>query len=195
MNHDIHKLRDFLESIQPGPVPKDMQSELVTLVDECWDKFDGSRGGGMNRSKVGRMEDPFWRPPHLFFTIERHGGTVMGSTRAELQGWHLNLDECTASYDSAGYRQLYPRAKPWKAGPVAEELAQAIMDGKEDTGLKWLGEGKNQVKTLTPQIIPDYYLSPDATTNGRRSRFYKAMEKILVPAGWQRAQSVWRKIT
>ena len=36
-------------------------------------------------------EDLTWDPPNLCFSIDRHGGTVMGSKRAERQTWMLNL--------------------------------------------------------------------------------------------------------
>ena len=41
-------------------------------------------------SKLGRMEKVEWQPPYLTFSIERHGATVKGSTRAELQNWQVD---------------------------------------------------------------------------------------------------------
>jgi hypothetical protein len=35
---------------------------------------------------LGRMEEVVWEPPILSFTVERHGGTVQGSSRAS-PGW------------------------------------------------------------------------------------------------------------
>jgi hypothetical protein len=42
--------------------------------------------------KLSRMKDATWNPPILEFTIERHGGTALGSTRASLQRWEINMD-------------------------------------------------------------------------------------------------------
>ena len=41
-------------------------------------------------------EDLACNPPNLCFSIDRHGGTVMGSKRAERQTWTLNLETLTA---------------------------------------------------------------------------------------------------
>jgi len=40
--------------------------------------------------------------PHLRFRIERHGGTVMGSTRAEVQ---LDIERGVARIEETGRRQ------------------------------------------------------------------------------------------
>jgi hypothetical protein len=63
-----------------GPISD--ASELETLLKECWYEFEGADDTKMWPSKLtGRMEDITWDPPILTFKIERHGGTVMGSTR------------------------------------------------------------------------------------------------------------------
>ena len=46
----------------------------------------------------------------LSFRIERHGGTVMGSTCAEVQFWDVDLDRCTAGIRDVTHRQLVKTA-------------------------------------------------------------------------------------
>jgi hypothetical protein len=47
---------------------------------------------------VSRAEELSWNPPILSFTIERHGATARGSSRAELHEWTVNLHEGTAHW-------------------------------------------------------------------------------------------------
>ena len=194
VKHKVRKLHDFLKRVPPGSVPIELINELVELLSACWHEFDGGKDSKMASHKIERMEDPEWKPPVLSFIIERHGATVNGSTRAELQKWVLNLVEGTASHGFHSYRQLYPRDAPWRGKPVGEELAKIVIVGEEDTRLKWLSEDKDWVRILTPNIIPNYYFSPKMTLSYRRSKFYEAMDNILEPAGWLRSGNMcWKK--
>jgi hypothetical protein len=68
-----------------GFVEEDDVYELVNLLAAAWDDLSIARGSGMEPDKLyDRMEKVHWEPPLLLFVIERHGGTVQGSTRAEL---------------------------------------------------------------------------------------------------------------
>jgi len=40
---------------------------------------------------LGRMEEVLWSPPDLTFSIERHGAAALGSSRAELQEWMIDV--------------------------------------------------------------------------------------------------------
>jgi hypothetical protein len=53
-----------------------------------------------------RAEDVAWTPPFLTFTLERHGGTVNGSSRAELHHWEVNIETGVATIVKVGRRQL-----------------------------------------------------------------------------------------
>ncbi len=193
MSNNISELYTFLEQIKPGPVANNHKEDLESLLMSCWEEFIGSEDSKMEAYKLERMEDPEWEPPILSFTIERHGGAVRGSTRAEKQAWVLDLNERRASNYSVGYKQIKKRAKSWQAKPVGEELAQKIINGDVDSRLEWLGEGKNKVKVLTPSFVPDYYNGPKETTRGRITRFYNVMGNILCPKGWQRSRNIWSK--
>jgi hypothetical protein len=80
----LDALRDYLTKIPVGPsvdVPA-----LVSRLAPCWEQFEGWDTEGMEAYKLSRMEDVMWNPPRLEFTLERHGPTAMGSSRATLHG-------------------------------------------------------------------------------------------------------------
>jgi hypothetical protein len=81
----VDRLRIYLATLPPGPISD--PAALERLLAACWDEFTGDYGGMEGYKLLGRMEDVTWGPPVLSFSVERHGGTVMGSSRAELQGW------------------------------------------------------------------------------------------------------------
>jgi hypothetical protein len=100
-------LHELLNSVTPDEV-LDLPDFDTALV-ELWPKLKGAYQGGMRPHELLlRMEDPSWEPPYLRFVIERHGGTVLGSTQATLQHWEVNLDEMTAEIVKTGHRQLAP---------------------------------------------------------------------------------------
>jgi hypothetical protein len=65
---------------------------VVALLANCWQQFHGSTAQRMHAWKLGHMEDVRWDPPTLSFTVGRHGAMNMGSTRAELQHWLVDID-------------------------------------------------------------------------------------------------------
>jgi hypothetical protein len=75
-------LKRHLVALAPGEIAD--IGKLAALLAGCWHQFEGARAQGMNASKLARMEAVRWEPPILSFTIERHGATALGSTRAEV---------------------------------------------------------------------------------------------------------------
>jgi hypothetical protein len=95
----MQALRDFLEVLPAGPVEN--STLLENLLADAWQGLSGGREAGMEGYKIlHRAESMCWNPPCLTFTIERHGGTVMGSTRAGLQDWSVNVSARTAERSS-----------------------------------------------------------------------------------------------
>jgi len=76
----------------------------------------------------------------------------MGSTRADLQEWTVNVEEGTASCIRSGFRQLEPMAKALKVAPVVKELVQLIEEGSEDQRLNWSGDGQRVTVSLRKAI-------------------------------------------
>lgn len=183
-------LRQLLTNLSSGQVPQDIQPELIQLLEDCWDMFDGSDQEGMGVYKIQRMKDPWWNPPILSFTIERHEATMLGSLRAEIQEWTMDVDHRVAECRSAGYRQLYQRGAPLDVKPIAEEIAQLIIKGKQDERLQWSGNNHLRIPT---DIILEATSIPKQTPQARRKRLLKALEESLSPYGWKRRHSWWVK--
>lgn len=177
---DSENLRELLRTIPPGPIvdTKELESGLA----KCWHQLEGSDAESMEGSKLrARMEDVVWQPPVLTFRIERHGGTVQGSSRADLHEWIVDVEAGTAKMLNAGHRQLKPANPPLKVGPLATRVASAIVGRQLDECLQWRPDGTVQVKINL--VIPDDSVLPE-TTRKRRKRFRSALEGELSAAGW-----------
>lgn len=57
----------------------------------------------------------------------------MGSTRAELHSWEVNIQTRTAQCLPGGHRQIYPMDKPLFVKPLAAEITKIIVAGKRRT--------------------------------------------------------------
>ena len=181
MNDDSSKaLRSYLNATPAGAIGD--ADDLQGLLEDAWDMFEGSGAERMESSKLAReIEEVQWQPPKLTFVIERHGGTVLGSTRAERQCWEIDLVTRTAVSTRVGHRQLRPMAPRLDVLPIADEVAGAILSGRQAQRLKWFPDGS--VRVLIGQIIPTDS-GFKTTVEGRRRRFWKALDERL--AGWTR---------
>ena len=176
----VDRLLGYLEKLGTGKVFN--TEELAELLAPIWDEFDGSDESSMQSYKLhGRIEDASWVPPALSFTIERHGQTVLGSSRAELMSWELDLNTMKAVTHQAGFRQLKPRNKPVNTKSLADEISQLIIQGEKSKFLIWNADGTVVVRTGI--VLPKDHL-PKATVAGRRRRFRMALKEILRPEGW-----------
>jgi hypothetical protein len=174
-------LLDHLAMISPGPISD--PATLERLLAARWHEFTGDDGGMTGQKLLGRMEDVVWEPPILTFTIERHGGTVLGSTRAELQHWQVNLQEKTALIVNRGHRQLMPMAKRIYIKPLVDRILEAIRTGSESDLVSKDEDGKVAVKTTS--IFPTGS-AVRMTLEGRRKRLREAVAGVLLKEGWQR---------
>jgi hypothetical protein len=128
---------------------------------------------------IRRMENVEWVPPILKFRIERHGATVNGSTRADVQEWHVDVDRGTARLAGEKRRQLGTMDRRLDVKPIAAEIAALITAGREDPRLKW--RGPNSVRIIIGEVIPTTFKQ---TTAGRRARFSTELARVLAPSGW-----------
>ena len=177
MGHE--ELKDYLRTIEPGRIAR--TGDLERLLTEVWEDLGGDEGGMAGRKLIGRMEGAEWHPPTLIFTIERHGGTVLGSSRAELQRWVVDLDRMMATCERAGHRQLSPTARRVDVGPIAAEIAGLVVGGVIDDRLRWLGDGR--VRVEVGRIFPERS-GYKQTVQGRRKRLREALIEALGPKGW-----------
>ncbi len=73
-------------------------------------------------------------------------------------------------------------AKPFKAGPVAEEIVRLIIDHADDPRLKW-NKDRTEVVVDIATIVPDG--GSQQTTTARRKRFRNECEKRLSKREWE----------
>ncbi len=176
----MNDLLNYLAGDGPGPVSD--PTGLDKLLAAHWDQFDGSGEGGMEGYKLlNRMEAVTWNPPILSFVVERHGGTVCGSTRAELQHWEVDLDAKTATITKTGHRQLEPVAPRLSIRALADELVELILARKEAERLYWQENGDLQVQARW--IFPDGS-GYRRTLEGRRMRLCGYIGAALARHGW-----------
>jgi hypothetical protein len=181
----IEGLRRYLTSVPPGAMSLEQASEIEGLLSRCWYSLIGSDSGGMKDFKLsGRTESMRWEPPHIVFTLERHGRTVKGSVYAELQTWTVNVATAEAAASRGGRRLVGRREPRLNVNYLAKEIASLIASGAQDDRLKWLSTDRVQLKMEA--IVPT---TNRQTTGGRRRRFSKALDAALTPKGWTRKSS------
>jgi hypothetical protein len=122
----ICALLNVLRTLSPGPIPGDRCDEVRRLLQRCWHELKGAYETSMAPGKVIRAKELHWDPPYLSFIIERHGGTVLGSSRAELHEWVINLKSGTASCTQGWYRQLRPISQRLDVKPIVATTCEAV---------------------------------------------------------------------
>jgi hypothetical protein len=174
------RLKGYLAGTGVGSVP-DVAS-VEGLLAECWDSFGGSDEAGMEGSKLlGRMEDVRWQPPILSFIIERHGGTVCGSTRAELHHWEVDLDKGSARIVKVSHRQLVTMAPRLSIRALAAEIAEAVLGGWPNQHVRREDDGS--IRVLLSKIFPAGS-GFQRTVASRRKRLIQYVSEKLAEQGW-----------
>ena len=177
----MEQLSEHLESLQAGAISD--TGKLESLLAACWNQFDGSGAEGMAGDKVNsRIEKVVWNPPILSFDIERHGGTVLGSTRAERHRWEVNIAERTANCQNVGYKQLQPMSPRVNVAPIAEEIVRLIRDRQQDERLQWNDDGSVRIQ-IAKVLLRGSLVKQ--TLDGRRKRFRAKVDELLSTANWK----------
>jgi len=177
----MNELRNYLYALPTGII--EITDELLGLLTKNWDKFEYSDDTSMKAEKLkDRIKEPIWNPPNLTFNIERHGITVKGSKRAEIQQWTLDIDNFKAEQEIIKRRQIEPSAPRLNLDPIVEEIRQLILKKKIDPRLKWDNAGGVTVRVAQ---IKEFGYSPKPTVEGRRKRFREKLSTLLKKDGWE----------
>jgi hypothetical protein len=181
-NEKIEKLRAFLWAIPPGEIKN--TDELERVLASCWSAFDGADASGMTADKLyDRMKMVHWDPPLLSFRIARHGETVLGSSRAPVHEWTLDLDQGSAHYDKVGHEQVRPQSARVDVRPIVREIVDLVKAGKDDPRLQWAAD-RSRV-TVRVGNIPALG-GVKETRQGRRKRFGDELSRQMTLVGWRR---------
>jgi hypothetical protein len=184
----IQALSDELSKTPKGAIPEAARDEIITLLAHCWRDLQGAGETSMEDWKLNRLEDLSWNPPLLSFTIERHGGTVLGSTRAELHKWTVNVTLGSASCTRGRYRQLVPTAPRLDVKPIAARVCDSVQQGPASNCelvkqgiVVW--HGGDHILIKHGVLIPnDGY---QRTISGRRRKFCNELTNMMKPLGWE----------
>ena len=134
-------------------------AEALAFVANHFDEFNGP-DEALASHKLRRAEQLKLEGEILTFVIERHGGTVQGSTRAELQEWTFNLEDLTSSMAVIGFRQIKAVAKSFGREDALELAREVIQSGKRPSA---------------KELWPD---SPKQTRESRSGRLTAALRKL-----------------
>jgi hypothetical protein len=179
---------DKLASTPPGAIEGTTKDTILGLLVNCWSELEGAEQTSMAAHKLDRAEDLSWKPPELSFRIERHGATVLGSTRAELQNWTVNLNRGTANCEQGSYRQLTPIAPRLDVKSIVDRVYETVQQGPlSDSELVKKGivvwNGDKQVAIKHGLLIPSG--AHARTVAGRRQRFRKELTAKMGSFGWR----------
>jgi hypothetical protein len=162
-------IKTFLIGQPKGLIPLEMTHELISMLSGIWDQFVGSDETRMTASKLsGRAEKLSWDPSAstLEFEIERHGATVKGSSRAEIQNWVIDLKDGTAHQSANGYIQLRKQNPPLSFDLIVTKLVEAVVAGPDHNykcSIVWGGEDDLRI---IPNVLVPPGIVPQATFKG-----------------------------
>jgi hypothetical protein len=186
MTDSYEDLLRFLNGVSAGVLNGEVASRLSKLLAFCWESFDGSSETLMAAHKIDddRAHGFKWNSPILTFEIDRHPGTVHGSTRADRQEWEIDVEKRTARPVIIGYRQLAPRASSFKAEPVVRLFVDVIsqrLATPPGWNLTWISD--DEIRVLVRSLLPD----PSGfrkTIEGRVKRLRERLISAMAEKGW-----------
>lgn len=181
MPDSMGAVRTFLDAQGTGPLAD--TGGLIARLARAWPDLAGSGGEAMEPRRLGRLVDPEWLPPVLTFVVERHGGTVRGSTRADRQRWTVDLDAGTAVPATIGYRQLRPRAARLDVDSIVADVVRLVAGGVDDERLRWSAD-RGTVRVAVGRLVPAG--GPKQTVEGRRRRVGARLQVATAEAGWSK---------
>lgn len=184
---EIEVLLELLKTHPAGTIDSktDLGAKVIDALVNAWPNLPGSSDQSTSSDKLWRAEDLRWSPPQITFCLERHGGTVNGSSRADLHYWVVDVKKGEARIARQTYRQLEQNDSRLDCSALARVVADAIGSGDRRTGLVWddgAQSGEQSVTLKIAELIPTTNLQ---TTTARRKRFRKALLPLMDERGWE----------
>jgi hypothetical protein len=183
----VRHLLNELKNIPSGSLGKGIESKIIGLLADCWHELEGGNEESMDAQKLHRAEDLVWDPPKITFRIERHGAFKLGSTRAELQQWTVDLQKKTAECGLGSYRQLTAAAPRLDVKPIVARVCDAVQQGPASNHelvergiVVWKPNGHVLIKH--GDLIPGG--GYQQTVAGRRRRFRDGVVARMKDIGW-----------
>jgi len=189
----IKKAYEQMSKIPNGPIEGDVDNLVLAIISSIWTYFPDHDDTSMSSDKLLRWENPEWNDPFLTFKIERHGGTVNGSSRAFVHTWQVDFKQGIAKIIHRTHRQLEQASKRLNVKPLAEKCSQLIESEAVHELLKWSHGGQRVQIQISKVIVDDGY---QQTVAGRRKRFRLAVDELL-GNDWLRVarpHNTWEKI-
>ena len=116
----------------------------------------------------------------IHFTLERHGGLVLGSSFADLHHWVVDSETMTKWIEGKSRRRLAPMSSKIDIAELVSRISLAVEQRDPDVVVE-LSDGVLQVKIA--QLIPDS--GPRQTVADRRKRLRNALAVELAKRGLQ----------
>ena len=176
-------LNALLQTCGEGEIDSAMKPAIIEILGENWEDIPGANCEKTYPYKIKRAQDePMkWEAPILSFKLERHGGTVMGSKKAEIHSWVIDTQKRRAQIVNKSPRYLVPPDRKWDPTPLAQELFRAIAQRQEHPNLKWDNENTTVRLIGIRDLIPG---DNNQTLQGRRKKFRENLQELLSEKGW-----------
>jgi hypothetical protein len=155
--------------------------EVQRCLIDAWPELEGSDEESTTKGKLSnRIEELSVNDCFLTFKLERHGGTVQGSTRADVHWWTVDLAKGEATITRKSPRQVRKASPPFPFKEVCQEVVEAVRAGVPHQSIDW--KGADRFKLLMGNLVPCGGIKQ--TTSGRRKKLREFIEAALGPLGW-----------
>jgi hypothetical protein len=180
----LNDLQRVMSEVAAGRVKAKDVTKIKDILVKAWGTLKVVGAGDIDGDYLNRhLSFVVWYPPLLsLFVFNRSYGTnVIHSQR-----WTVNVDTSEASLvDDLKYRDIPFLNRPFRGGPTAIEIANAILETEPNRNLTWMEDGRVEVMVAVVVDKKVYQSSFDT----RRRGFWDALEERLRPSGWTRASS------
>lgn len=170
--------------LKEGPLDEEQARRVIGELTECWHRLGGHKETAMKADKLGRAENLRVEGGRLRFDIERHAGTMNGSTRATLYTWELARNGNSVGIVHDTYRQLKATAKSYTkvdARKDAQAVIRVVTGRRKNRGeMHVIDTNKVVIYANRFVILGDY----KQTRIGRRKQFIMALNEVLPARGW-----------